>query len=140
MINSVIKLALILLLSILPSLVYLLIFRRAKERWQMRLRRAQIFSVYDDREQSDYDSYRYHNSSSYLNDYSEDSLRNRDYPSETMNSTDLLRNRDRRRPVTKYFIGDTTCINNANSPYLRCAINPSGPCEGCVHYEERFHN
>lgn len=154
MINSVIKLALILLLSILPSLVYLLIFRRAKERWQMRLRRAQIFSVYDDRGQSDYDSYRYHSSSSYPNDYSEDSLRNRDYPSETMNPTDLLRNRDypagtlsptdllrnrdRRRPVTKYFIGDTTCINNANSPYIRCAVNPSGPCEGCVHYEQRY--
>ncbi|MGL5939648.1 MAG: DUF6464 family protein [Waterburya sp.] len=74
--------------------------------------------------------------------------RNRDYPAGTLSPTDLLRNRDypagtlrdRRRPVTKYFIGDTTCINNANSPYLRCAVNPSGPCEGCVHYEQRFHN
>jgi hypothetical protein len=112
-IDLVIKLALILLLSILPSLVYLLIFRRAKERWQMRLRRAQILSVYHDREQLDYHSYSYDRSSSSLNDY-------------------------RRRPVTKYFIGDTTCINNANSPYIRCAVNPDGPCEGCVHYEHRY--
>jgi hypothetical protein len=112
-IDSVIKLALILLLSILPSLVYLLIFRRAKERWQMRLRRAQILSVYNEREQSDDNSYSYHNSSYSLDDY-------------------------RRRPVTKYFIGDTTCVNNANSPYIRCAVNPDGPCEGCVHYEERY--
>jgi hypothetical protein len=143
MINFVIKLALILLLSILPSLVYLLIFRRAKERWQMRLRRAQILSVYDDREQSDYDAYSYHSSSYSLNDSAGrpspgDLLHNRDYPSGTLSPGDLLRNRDRRRPVTKYFIGDTTCINNANSPYIRCAVNPSGPCEGCIHYEQRY--
>ncbi|MEL6496121.1 MAG: hypothetical protein AAFQ41_13520 [Cyanobacteria bacterium J06623_7] len=36
--DFVIKLALILVLSILPSLVYLLIFRKAKKRWQARLR------------------------------------------------------------------------------------------------------
>ncbi|MDJ1184196.1 DUF6464 family protein [Roseofilum casamattae] len=32
-------------------------------------------------------------------------------------------------------IGDTTCQYNARSPYLRCAINPMGPCEQCCHYE-----
>lgn len=37
---------------------------------------------------------------------------------------------------TKYFIGDPTCRNNAHSPYIRCAINPSGPCEDCSHYEK----
>ena len=31
-------------------------------------------------------------------------------------------------------IGDTTCAHNAKSPYLRCAINPCGPCEGCGDY------
>lgn len=31
-------------------------------------------------------------------------------------------------------IGDTTCIYNARSPHLRCAINPSGPCKGCIGY------
>ncbi|MEB3310332.1 MAG: DUF6464 family protein [Snowella sp.] len=34
-------------------------------------------------------------------------------------------------------IGDISCRNNAKSPYLRCAINPSGPCEDCSHYEKR---
>lgn len=32
-------------------------------------------------------------------------------------------------------IGDTTCANNARSPYLRCAVNPCGPCEDCKFYE-----
>ena len=108
--DFVIKLALILLLSILPSLAYLLVFRKAKERWQMRLRRAQLTnnSYYRERLHSDI--------------YSEDS--------HSVYS-------DRRRPVTKYFIGDTNCINNAQSPYIRCAINPEGPCDECPHFETR---
>lgn len=111
--NFVIRLALILLLSILPSLIYLLIFRKAKKRWQMRLRRAQVLTEYHQnyRERLHRDSYR---NNSYLT-------------------------RERRRPVTKYFIGDTSCINNAHSPYIRCAINPDGPCDGCKHYEKRHH-
>lgn len=32
-------------------------------------------------------------------------------------------------------IGEASCINNAQSKYLRCAVNPEGPCEGCKHYE-----
>ena len=113
--DFVIKLALILLLSILPSLVYLLIFRRAKERWQTRLRRAQIINNY------------------YQEQYSRNTGDiNRD-------RFDLYHSgRDRRRPVTKYFIGDTSCINNAQSPYIRCAINPEGPCDECSHYEKRY--
>ena len=31
-------------------------------------------------------------------------------------------------------IGDPTCTHNAKSPYLRCAINPCGPCNGCIDY------
>ncbi|CAN5679477.1 hypothetical protein BH23CYA1_BH23CYA1_05310 [soil metagenome] len=34
-------------------------------------------------------------------------------------------------------IGDITCQLNARSPYIRCAANPSGPCEGCREYEGR---
>jgi len=34
------------------------------------------------------------------------------------------------------YIGDISCRNNAKSPYLRCAINPSGPCENCTSYEK----
>ncbi len=109
--NFVIKLALILLLSILPSLVYLLIFQKAKKRWQTRLRRAQILTTYNHhRGRLYHDPYRY--------------------------TRDTHPLRERRRPVTKYFIGDTTCVNNAHSPYIRCAINPEGPCDGCTHYEK----
>lgn len=107
--DFVIKLALILLLSILPSLAYLLVFRRAKERWQTRLRRAQV-------------STRYYPEQLHHDVYSGDS-----------NPTS-----DRRRPATKYFIGDTNCINNAQSPYIRCAINPEGPCDECPHFEKRY--
>lgn len=34
-----------------------------------------------------------------------------------------------------YVIGDFSCQMNARSPYLRCAMNPCGPCEGCQLYE-----
>ena len=110
--DFVIKLALILLLSILPSLVYLLIFRKAKERWQTRLRRAQFITT----------NYHPERSLDRIDGYNHDT-----YPLYS----------DRRRPVTKYFIGDTSCINNAQSPYIRCAINPEGPCEECSHYQKR---
>ena len=113
--DFVIKLALILVLSVLPSLVYLIIFQKAKKRWQARLRRAQNLNAYH---------------------YSYRDRRNRDSYSYSNDSYSLP---DRRRPVTKYFIGDTTCINNAHSPYIRCAINPEGPCDECVHYEKQDH-
>ncbi|MEM9005234.1 MAG: DUF6464 family protein [Cyanobacteria bacterium P01_F01_bin.86] len=34
-----------------------------------------------------------------------------------------------------YIVGDFTCQMNARSPYLRCAVNPCGPCAGCQFYE-----
>lgn len=34
------------------------------------------------------------------------------------------------------YIGDPTCSYNAQSPYIRCAVNPDGPCENCPHYEK----
>jgi Family of unknown function (DUF6464) len=36
-----------------------------------------------------------------------------------------------------YLVGDISCRYNARSGYLRCAVNPSGPCEGCRFYESR---
>lgn len=112
--DFVIKLALILIFSILPSLVYLSIFRKAKERWQTRLRRAQNITHYDYREQFYVTRHaRSENQEHYLGS-------------------------DRRRAVAKYFIGDTSCVNNAQSPYIRCAIKPEGPCEDCAHYEQRY--
>lgn len=32
-------------------------------------------------------------------------------------------------------LGNPDCLHNARSPYLRCAINPFGPCEKCEHFE-----
>jgi hypothetical protein len=36
-----------------------------------------------------------------------------------------------------YLVGDISCKYNARSGYVRCAVNPSGPCQGCRHYEPR---
>ena len=36
-----------------------------------------------------------------------------------------------------YLVGDITCRFNARCAYIRCAVNPSGPCEACHHYEPR---
>ncbi|MBD2042286.1 DUF6464 family protein [Microcoleus sp. FACHB-672] len=33
-------------------------------------------------------------------------------------------------------LGDATCQFNAHSEIIRCAVNPSGPCEGCRFYEK----
>ncbi len=33
------------------------------------------------------------------------------------------------------LIGDITCKFNARSAYLRCAVNPDGPCKGCRYYQ-----
>jgi hypothetical protein len=35
----------------------------------------------------------------------------------------------------RWVIGDSTCLYNAHSEILRCAINPSGPCDRCSHYQ-----
>ncbi len=34
-----------------------------------------------------------------------------------------------------YLIGDISCCYNARSGYIRCAVNPEGPCEGCRYYQ-----
>jgi hypothetical protein len=34
----------------------------------------------------------------------------------------------------RWVIGDSSCLFNARSEMLRCAINPIGPCEGCREY------
>ncbi len=41
---------------------------------------------------------------------------------------------------TGLLIGDPTCLYNARSSHLRCAVNPQGPCEGCDHYEPMANN
>lgn len=37
----------------------------------------------------------------------------------------------------RWVIGDADCRFNARSEILRCAINPNGPCAGCLHYQPR---
>lgn len=34
-----------------------------------------------------------------------------------------------------YVIGKVSCKYNARSPYIRCAVNPSGPCQDCRYYD-----
>jgi Family of unknown function (DUF6464) len=36
-----------------------------------------------------------------------------------------------------YPIGDITCEYNARSNYIRCAVNPEGPCKDCRYYKAR---
>jgi Family of unknown function (DUF6464) len=36
-----------------------------------------------------------------------------------------------------YPIGDITCEYNARSNYIRCAVNPFGPCQDCRYYQAR---
>lgn len=31
-------------------------------------------------------------------------------------------------------IGDARCVYNARSSLIRCAVNPNGPCAGCLSY------
>jgi Family of unknown function (DUF6464) len=35
-----------------------------------------------------------------------------------------------------HMIGDLTCRFNARSMYIRCAVNPFGPCDNCSYYEQ----
>jgi hypothetical protein len=58
------------------------------------------------------------------------SARNRVVPRPNMPPSELPR-------VSLRILGDYTCEYNARSPYLRCAINPEGPCHGCKHYTPR---
>ncbi|MDX2272010.1 MAG: DUF6464 family protein [Cyanobacteriota bacterium] len=32
-------------------------------------------------------------------------------------------------------LGDPSCLFNAHTSFLRCAVNPSGPCQGCPDYQ-----
>ncbi|MCW6037567.1 DUF6464 family protein [Spirulina subsalsa FACHB-351] len=35
----------------------------------------------------------------------------------------------------RWVIGDANCRLNARSELLRCAVNPTGPCDGCRYFE-----
>lgn len=40
-------------------------------------------------------------------------------------------------PCPTQIIGDISCVYNARSPHMRCAINPAGPCQNCLDYQPR---
>jgi hypothetical protein len=42
---------------------------------------------------------------------------------------------ERSRIDDRWVIGNITCRYNAQSELIRCAVNPSGPCEGCRFFE-----
>lgn len=37
----------------------------------------------------------------------------------------------------RWVVGDASCLYNAQSELMRCAVNPDGPCNGCRFYEVR---
>lgn len=39
------------------------------------------------------------------------------------------------RQISNTVDRKSTCRYNAHSAFLRCAVNPTGPCELCQHYE-----
>ena len=42
---------------------------------------------------------------------------------------------DRTQIDGRWVLGDATCRFNACSELVRCAVNPTGPCQGCGHYQ-----
>jgi hypothetical protein len=99
--NAVIKIVLIVILSLLPSLIYWLVSPSVKQRWQSRLRRTRLMTAYQNR-------------GDLLTSYHSSEIE-----------------------FDRYVVGNADCRFNAHSPYVRCAVNPSGPCEDCIHYEKR---
>ena len=96
--------------GLLPSLFSLWMIRRSKNQTQARLRQATtvIHRV---------------RTTSYTTPTS-------DSPSQTLRDRYYLEG-------VGYLIGDISCRFNARSGYLRCAVNPQGPCQDCRHYEPR---
>lgn len=86
------------ILGLIPSLLSLLVIRRAKQRMQARLRQARTMTYYR-HQRSARTAYNY-------------------------------------EALPQELLGDASCRFNARSPYLRCAVNPAGPCESCRHYEQ----
>ncbi len=111
-----IEFILILFAALLPALLSFFLVRRAKRRFNEQMRRIRVLNHYRRRLNREN-----HSSSSDPRRFERDNF---------FFLTDSLEGCDD-------FIGDITCRNNAKSPYLRCAINPSGPCEECSHYEKR---
>ncbi|BAZ39995.1 hypothetical protein NIES4101_59560 [Calothrix sp. NIES-4101] len=107
------KTLLVITIGILPSLFSLWIIRKAQWRTRARLRQASASFPGGRRipRDSHWETAR---------NCSEETLRDRYY-----------------LEGVGYLIGDISCQFNARSGYIRCAVNPSGPCHGCRFYEQR---
>ncbi|NES85027.1 MAG: hypothetical protein F6K10_28440 [Moorea sp. SIO2B7] len=93
----------IIILVLIPPLISLLIIRKAKQRWQARLRRIRSIRSW-----------------------------------QQVEASSLSENNDSNLDIYSNFIGDSSCRFNAHSAYIRCAVNPDGPCENCIHYEKQI--
>lgn len=91
----------IILVALIPASLSLVMIRRAKRRFSMRMRRIRQMNLLRSQNQN------------YLPPSLSDSF-------ERYCDT----------------IGNTQCRFNAHSPYIRCAVNPSGPCDNCSFFEE----
>ncbi len=102
------KILLVVAIGFLPSLFSLWLMRKSRARTRMHLRGARITTF------------------------------PRQLRSQNHNHNHRIYNPDRYYlEGVGYLVGDISCEYNARSGYLRCAVNPSGPCDGCRFYEER---
>lgn len=121
------KVVIMVLFSLLPSLVYFLLFRKFKRQWHERLRSIRWIDAYYE--------YELFNGLGEEQAWSPggDRQHNSSVAQMQLNPTST-----RHRPPQKYYIGELSCRYNALSPYLRCAVHPEGPCENCQHYEKKY--
>ncbi|NJL65120.1 MAG: beta-1,6-N-acetylglucosaminyltransferase [Methylacidiphilales bacterium] len=105
-------------IGFLPSLFSLWVIRKAQKRTRSRLRQAASSFPGGRRIPQSVRTLEGGNRPALLQDSVRETLRDRYY-----------------LDGVGYLIGDISCQFNARSGYIRCAVNPSGPCEGCRFYE-----
>jgi hypothetical protein len=137
--NQTTKIILMVLFSVLPSLVYFLLVRSFKRRWQQRLRNIRWIDAY-----YEYELFNQTSEAAALCDVFSDRAgrraarrlgsRSRSSASSPESGSQLPSHCQ----PPKYYIGDLSCRYNAFSPHLRCAVNPEGPCENCTHYDQKY--
>lgn len=123
------KIVIMVLFSILPSLMYFFLLKKFKRQWQERLRNIRWIDAY----------YEYELFNQPANEGRAWTTRASDRQhSSSLEDIELTPGLPSNRPRQKYYIGELSCRYNALSPYLRCAVNPEGPCENCKHYEKKY--
>jgi hypothetical protein len=123
----VLQTLLIITVSLLPSLLSLWVIRKAQLRANNRIQQAALNISRRQLQQSTRPLGR-NQQTRYVN-------RERETPN-TDSRTPSVADRYYLEGVG-YLIGDISCKFNARSGYMRCAVNPSGPCQDCRHYEPR---